>query len=101
MFGAFTYIAYTLTEVSGFTFGTVPWLLVLFGVGLVIGNRLGGRLADRSIDGTLLRSSPAIPVATIRSDPCGGTAISHPAGDVVGPESGQLPRAEHVRRRSS
>ena len=28
MFGAFTYIAYTLTEVSGFASSTVPWLLV-------------------------------------------------------------------------
>lgn len=54
MFGAFTYIAYTLTEVSGFSAGAVPWLLVLFGVGLVIGNWLGGRLADRAIDRTLL-----------------------------------------------
>ena len=33
MFGAFTYIAYTLTEVSGFATATVPWLLVLFGWG--------------------------------------------------------------------
>lgn len=54
MFGGFTYIAYTLTEVSGFDSGAVPWLLVLFGIGLVIGNAVGGRLADRSIDGTLL-----------------------------------------------
>ena len=54
MFGAFTYIAYTLTEVSGFASGAVPWLLVLFGAGLVVGNWIGGRLADRSIDGTLL-----------------------------------------------
>ncbi|WP_295787152.1 MFS transporter [uncultured Microbacterium sp.] len=54
MFGAFTYIAYTLTEVSGFAAASVPWLLVLFGVGLVIGNVVGGRLADRSIDRTLL-----------------------------------------------
>lgn len=54
MFGAFTYIAYTLTEVSGFGSAAVPWLLVLFGVGLVLGNGLGGRLADRSVDGTLL-----------------------------------------------
>lgn len=54
MFGAFTYIAYTLTEVSGFAAGAVPWLLVLFGAGLVVGNWAGGRLADRSIDGTLL-----------------------------------------------
>jgi DHA1 family inner membrane transport protein len=54
MFGAFTYIAYTLTEVSGFATTAVPWLLVLFGAGLVVGNWLGGRLADRSIDGTLV-----------------------------------------------
>ncbi len=54
MFGAFTYIAYTLTEVSGFAAEAVPWLLVLFGAGLVVGNQAGGRLADRSIDGTLL-----------------------------------------------
>lgn len=54
MFGAFTYIAYTLTEVSGFDSSAVPWLLVLFGAGLVVGNWLGGKLADRSIDGTLV-----------------------------------------------
>lgn len=54
MFGAFTYIAYTLTGISGFAETTVPWLLVLFGIGLVAGNFVGGRLADRSIDRTLL-----------------------------------------------
>lgn len=54
MFGAFTYIAYTLTEVSGFASSTVPWLLVLFGVGLFAGNLLGGRAADRSLSRTLV-----------------------------------------------
>lgn len=53
MFGAFTYIAYTLTEVTGFAAGAVPWLLVLFGVGLFAGNHLGGRAADRSVPRTL------------------------------------------------
>jgi DHA1 family inner membrane transport protein len=53
MFGAFTYIAYTLTEVSGFASTTVPWLLVLFGVGLFVGNWVGGRAADRSVPVTL------------------------------------------------
>ncbi|MGI5175063.1 MFS transporter [Dactylosporangium sp. CA-152071] len=53
MFGAFTYIAYTLTKVSGFAAGTVPWLLVLFGAGLFIGNSLGGKAADRSVTRTL------------------------------------------------
>ena len=54
MFGAFTYIAFTLTEVSGFAASTVPWLLIVFGVGLFIGNTLGGRAADRDVDRTLL-----------------------------------------------
>lgn len=65
MFGAFTYIAYTLTEVSGFASATVPWLLVLFGAGLVIGNWIGGRLADRSIDGTLLGFLIALTVVLV------------------------------------
>ncbi|WP_236647332.1 MFS transporter [Micromonospora sicca] len=54
MFGAFTYIAYTLTEVSGFATATVPWLLVLFGVGLFAGNLAGGRAADVSLSRTLV-----------------------------------------------
>ncbi|WIB76785.1 MFS transporter [Curtobacterium sp. MCPF17_002] len=54
MFGAFTYIAYTLTSVSGFASSAVPWLLIVFGVGLFVGNFAGGKLASRSIDGTLL-----------------------------------------------
>ena len=53
MFGAFTYMAFTLTEVSGFASGAVPWLLILFGVGLFAGNALGGRFADRALDLTL------------------------------------------------
>ncbi|HEY5857188.1 MAG TPA: MFS transporter [Aldersonia sp.] len=54
MFGAFSFIAYTLTEVSGFAASSVPWLLVLFGVGLFVGNVLGGRAADRNLGGTLV-----------------------------------------------
>lgn len=53
MFGAFTYIAYTLTKVSGYPDGAVPGLLVLFGAGLFVGNQLGGRAADRSTTKTL------------------------------------------------
>ena len=54
MFGAFSYIAFTLTGVSGFAASTVPWLLVLFGVGLFVGNIVGGRAADRNLGATLL-----------------------------------------------
>lgn len=65
MFGAFTYIAYTLTDVTGFADTAVPWLLVLFGVGLVAGNWIGGRLADRSIDRTLLIFIAALVVVLV------------------------------------
>ncbi|MET1052568.1 MAG: MFS transporter [Mycetocola sp.] len=54
MFGAFTYIAFTLTDVSGFPAGAVPWLLILFGAGLFIGNVVGGKAADRALDRTLV-----------------------------------------------
>jgi DHA1 family inner membrane transport protein len=54
MFGAFTYIAFTLTEVSGFASSTVPWLLILFGAGLFVGNLVGGKAADKNLGATLL-----------------------------------------------
>lgn len=62
MFGAFTYIAYTLTEVSGFAPSTVPWLLVLFGLGLFAGNWAGGKAADRSVSRTLVLVLAALTV---------------------------------------
>ncbi len=49
VFASFTYIAPMMTEVAGFSAGAVTWLLVLFGVGLVVGNLLGGKAADRSL----------------------------------------------------
>jgi len=49
VFAAFTYIAPMMTEVAGFSAGAVTWLLVLFGGGLVVGNLVGGKLADRSL----------------------------------------------------
>ncbi|KAA9161340.1 MFS transporter [Amycolatopsis acidicola] len=49
VFASFTYITPMMTGVAGFPGGAVTWLLVLFGVGLVIGNVVGGRAADRSL----------------------------------------------------
>ncbi|MFI6777480.1 MFS transporter [Nocardia sp. NPDC050412] len=45
----FTYFTPLLTEVSGFAAGVVPALLLVYGVGAVLGNYLGGRLADRAL----------------------------------------------------
>ncbi|GAB7517255.1 MFS transporter [Rhodococcus sp. no. 34] len=54
MFGAFTYIAFTLPEVTGFATSSVPWLLILFGSGLFVGNFLGAKAADRSLTKALV-----------------------------------------------
>lgn len=65
MFGAFSYIAFTLTEVSGFAATAVPWLLIVFGVGLFAGNLLGGRFADRNLFGTLVVVLVALTLALV------------------------------------
>lgn len=46
IFTVFTYIAPIITEVGGMAESLVPSLILLFGVGMVIGNPIGGRLAD-------------------------------------------------------
>ncbi len=52
-FAVYSYIAPTLTEVSGFTASGVPVALALFGIGMTLGTELGGRLADWSVVRTL------------------------------------------------
>ncbi len=49
VFVVFTYIAPILEQVSGFSPRGVTLILVLFGVGLTIGNTVGGKLADRAL----------------------------------------------------
>ncbi|WP_306326378.1 MFS transporter [Streptomyces venezuelae] len=49
VFAAITYIAPMMTEIAGYSDGAVTWLLVLFGVGMFLGNLLGGRFADRAL----------------------------------------------------
>ncbi|QMU77428.1 MFS transporter [Streptacidiphilus sp. PB12-B1b] len=49
VFAAITYIAPTMTRAAGFAPSSVTWLLVLLGLGMVGGNLLGGRYADRRL----------------------------------------------------
>ncbi|HLL36875.1 MAG TPA: MFS transporter, partial [Streptomyces sp.] len=46
-FSAFSYFNPILTEVTGFSAGTVPVLLIAYGAATVVGNTVVGRLADR------------------------------------------------------
>lgn len=61
LFCVFSYIAPTLTQVTGLSPGTVPVALALFGMGMIAGNLVGPILADRAlmptIGGTLLWST--------------------------------------------
>lgn len=54
MFALFTYIAPLLLEATHLTPNGVTWTLLLMGVGLTLGNLIGGRWADRSLSGTLM-----------------------------------------------
>ncbi|MBP8186715.1 MAG: MFS transporter [Comamonas sp.] len=51
MFTLYTYIAPMLTELTQASPGFVAFALVLIGIGFTLGNSLGGRLADWSLDG--------------------------------------------------
>ena len=46
-FAAFSYVNPILTEVTGFTTGTVPLLLIAYGAATLVGNHVVGRVADR------------------------------------------------------
>lgn len=45
----FTYLAPLLTQVSGFSAGAIPVLLLVYGAGAVLGNFLGGWLSDQAL----------------------------------------------------
>jgi DHA1 family inner membrane transport protein len=49
VFTSYVYLAPQLTEVTGFSGAWITPLFLLFGVGLFVGNTIGGRLADRSL----------------------------------------------------
>lgn len=62
MFAVYTYITTTMTDVAGLPRGLVPVALMVFGLGMVVGNVVGGRLADRSVIRALYLSMGALSV---------------------------------------
>ena len=65
-FAVYSYITPTLTDLSGYRESAVPIVLALFGLGMTLGNLVGGRLADWSIDRTIFLglASVAVVLAT-------------------------------------
>ncbi|MHA7141513.1 MULTISPECIES: MFS transporter [unclassified Arthrobacter] len=52
-FAVYSYISPTMTEVTGLPEATLPFVVALYGLGMVTGNIIGGRLADISVMGTI------------------------------------------------
>ncbi|HSB97573.1 MAG TPA: MFS transporter [Spongiibacteraceae bacterium] len=65
VFVVFTYIQPLLMQVSGFSEKSVSPILLVFGAGLIIGNVLGGRFADRKLVPTLIGSLIALALVLV------------------------------------
>lgn len=62
MFAVYTYISTTLTDVAGLSRSLVPLALMIYGLGMVAGNLIGGKLADRALIPGLFVSMTALGV---------------------------------------
>lgn len=60
MFTVFTYIAPILSSETQASTAFITAMLVLYGIGLTLGNVWGGKAADRSVDRTLIASLSAL-----------------------------------------
>jgi MFS transporter, DHA1 family, inner membrane transport protein len=79
-FAVYSYIAPLATEEAGFTAGIVPWLLASTGIGMTLGNLLGGRLADGGTTRAVFIAFTGLIAALAFTGLTGGT----PAGAVIG-----------------
>ncbi|MFG1815852.1 MFS transporter [Kribbella sp. NPDC049174] len=62
MFATYSYITPTMTELAGFSAAAVTIVLAVYGVGMTCGTVVGGRLADRSLMGSLYGGLIAIAI---------------------------------------
>jgi len=79
VFAVFTYIQPILTELAGFSEAAVSPILLVFGAGLVAGNLLGGRWADKNLNAALAGSIAVLTVVMLAS----GWAFHDKAGAVL------------------
>lgn len=79
IFAVFTFIQPILVELAGFSEAAVSPILLVFGAGLVVGNLLGGRWADRSLAPSLIGTVALLTVAMFAS----GLAFYSQAGAVI------------------
>ncbi len=54
MFAVYTYISWTMTEQAGLSSSLIWIVLMAYGVGMILGNYVGGRMADWDVDRGIL-----------------------------------------------
>jgi DHA1 family inner membrane transport protein len=64
-FAVNSYIAPVTTEVTGLSESAVPWVLAVFGLGMTVGNALGGVFADRDLRRAVLLGFGGMIVAIV------------------------------------
>jgi DHA1 family inner membrane transport protein len=79
IFAVFTFIQPILVQLAGFSEAAVSPILLVFGGGLVVGNLLGGRWADRRLAPALIGSIALLTVAMFAS----GFAFHSQVGAVI------------------
>lgn len=79
IFAVFTFIQPILVQLAGFSEAAVSPILLVFGGGLVVGNLLGGRWADRRLAPALIGSVALLTVAMFAS----GFAFHSQTGAVI------------------
>jgi DHA1 family inner membrane transport protein len=75
-FAVYTYVAPLTTEVTGLPASAVPWALVTLGLGMTLGNFIGGRAADRGVMRSLLAGFAVFAIALTGL----GLTAPHPVG---------------------
>lgn len=53
LFAVFSYVKPTMMQLAGLSEGAIPWVLALFGMGMIAGNLVGARLADWHLNKTI------------------------------------------------
>lgn len=64
-FAVYTYISPTMTDVTGLPATTLPFIVALYGIGMVVGNVIGGRIADISVMGSIYGCMIAVAVVLV------------------------------------
>lgn len=74
-FAIYTYLSQMGRELAGLPAAAIPWLLAVVGIGMTVGNVLGGISADRSARRTMAVGFPALALALLLMGALGGSPV--------------------------